>query len=88
MKKKLIALPLLAMGLLMLPSCVTTQYMVTDNPVGKKTGEARLGLFAKDKDISIEKAAKNGKITTIGTVEVKTTYYIIFPVVKTIVTGE
>ncbi len=68
-------------------SCVTTNYMVTDNPVGKKVGVAKLGLFAKDKDISLEKAAKNGGITKIGTVEIKTTIFI-FPFIKTTVTGE
>jgi hypothetical protein len=78
----------LALGLLGLSSCVTTTYMVTDNPVGNKTGVAKLSLFGKDKDISLETAAKNGKITKISTVEVKTTYVLIFPFVKTVVTGE
>ena len=71
----------------MLSSCVTSTYMVTDNPVGTKKGEAKLSLFGVDKDISLEKACKNGSITKIGTVEVRTTYFII-PFVKTTVTGE
>jgi hypothetical protein len=61
--------------------------MVTDNPVGTKKGVAKLALFGVDKDISLEKACKNGEITKIGTVEVRTTYFII-PFVKTTVTGE
>lgn len=68
-------------------SCVTTTYMVTDNPVGTKVGVAKLRFFAKDKDISLERAAAEGKITKIGTVEVRTTYFIL-PFVKTTVTGE
>lgn len=81
-------LPLLAGCVFGLSSCVTTSYMVTNNPVGTKTGVAKLALFGKDKDISLEKAAKNGKITKIGTVEQRTTFYLIIPVVKTTVTGE
>jgi hypothetical protein len=68
-------------------SCVTSTYMVTDNPVGTKQGVAKMALFGADKDISLEKACKNGEITSIGTVEVRTTYFI-FPFVKTTVTGE
>ena len=70
-----------------LTSCVSTSTMITDNPVGTKMGVARLKLFAKDADFSIEAAAKNGKITKIGTVEVRTTTFIL-PMVKTTVTGE
>ncbi len=62
--------------------------MLTNNPVGSKTGVAKLGLFSKDQDISLEKAAKNGKITKIGTVEQRTTFVFIFPLIKTTVTGE
>jgi hypothetical protein len=72
---------------LFLSSCVTSTYMVTDNPVGTKTGVAKMSLFGKDKDISLEKAAANGKITKIGTVETRTTMFII-PIVTTTVTGE
>ena len=74
-------------GLFMLPSCVQQTYMITDNPVGTKTGEAKLRMFSANKDISIEAAAKNGKITKIGTVEMRTTYFILV-FVKTVVTGE
>lgn len=69
-------------------SCVTSTYMVTDNPVGTKVGVAKLSIFGADKDISLERACKNGEITRIGTVEVRTTYIVILPIVKTIVTGE
>jgi hypothetical protein len=74
-------------GLFFLNSCVSSTYMVTDNPIGTKKGIAKLSLFGVDQDISLEKACKNGNITKIGTVEVRTTYFVI-PFVKTIVTGE
>jgi hypothetical protein len=74
-------------GSIFFTSCVTSTYMVTDNPVGTKKGVAKLALFGVDKDISLEAACKNGGITKIGTVEVRTTYFII-PFVKTVVTGE
>ncbi len=86
MKRTKLFISMLAMTALM-SSCVTTSYMVTDNAVGTKEGVARFKIFAKDKDISLEKAAANGKITKIGTVEVRTTYFIL-PFVKTTVTGE
>lgn len=78
---------MIALGLFFLTSCTTSAYLITDNPVGTKMGIARMGLFGKNKDVSIEAAAKNGKITKIGTVEMKTTFFI-FPFTKTIVTGE
>ena len=72
----------------LLSSCVTTSYMITDNPVGSKTGVAKYKMFSKDHDISLEKAAANGGITKIGTVETRITYIIIFPAIKTTVTGD
>lgn len=88
MKKLSLVLPVVALSLFGLSSCVQSTYMITDNPIGTKKGEAKLSLFGKDKDISIETAAKKGKITKISVVEMKTTYILIFPVVKTIVYGE
>jgi hypothetical protein len=70
-----------------LSSCVSQTYMVTDNPIGTKIGVARFKFFAKDSDYSIEAAAKKGKITKIGLVEVKTTFFIL-PFVTTTVFGE
>jgi hypothetical protein len=81
------ALVLCGLSSLLFSSCVTSTYMVTDNPIGTKTGVAKMSLFGIDKDISLEKAASNGKITKIGTVETRTTIFIV-PFVKTTVTGE
>ena len=76
---------LLAVGAFLLTSCSASINMVTNNPVGTKMGIAKIGLFAgRNQDMSLEAAAKNGKITKIGTVEIRQG----FLSVKTIVTGE
>lgn len=86
MKKTKLFISSIAIAALM-SSCVANSYMITDNAVGTKKGVAKLGVFGKDKDMSLEKACANGKITKIGTVEVRVTTFII-PFYKTIVTGE
>jgi hypothetical protein len=82
--KLLAAVPILALAL---SSCVSQYHMLTDNPIGNKVGVAKLGLFKKDADMSLEAAAKNGGITKIGLVQVRTTFFIL-PFSKTIVYGE
>jgi hypothetical protein len=75
-------------------SCsVSAPVLITNNTIGKKTGKAEYSVILgfirpMDADIGIAKAAKNGKITKIATVDYqvksgffKTTY-------TTIVTGE
>ena len=82
-KTKLIIFGIAIAGLM--TSCVSTSYMITDNPVGNKVGTAKANiLFGKNKDFSIEKAASSGGIKKIGTVETK----IKFIFVTTTVTGE
>lgn len=88
MKKTIKLMLLVSLTGALMTSCVTASYMVTDNPVGKKVGIARMKVFSKDKDISLEKAAQNGGITKIGTVETRVTNYGIFIGIKTTVTGE
>jgi hypothetical protein len=88
MKQKIKLLAIAPIAALALSSCVAQYHMVTDNPIGNKVGEAKLGFFQKDADMSLEKAAKNGGITKIGLVQVKTTYILIIPFTKTIVYGE
>lgn len=74
------------------PRIGAPQVMVTKNPVGSKTGKAErkviLGLAFGDTDLSIMKAAKNGKITKIATVESEVQGNIISTTYRTIVTGE
>ena len=74
---------------LLLQSCIVMDStQLTDNPIGSKKGVATMKMFSSNTDISIASAAKNGKITKIGSVEKRYTVYLIFPVYTTIVTGE
>jgi len=99
MKKYIIGA--LTVGLM--ASCsLTRPYAVTNNPLGSKKGvsttgiilggsqgeELAVGLFVTNKDFGVIEAAKKGKITKIGAVDVKTTNYIFFTKVEVIVTGE
>ena len=87
MKQNLKLLTIAGLSAILMSSCVIQTNMITDNPIGTKVGVAKLRIFAKDKDITLEKAAQNGGIKKIGLVEVRTTYFII-PFVKTTVYGE
>lgn len=86
MKKSIRPLLLAPIAALMLSSCVSVTNMMTDNPVGTKKGVAK-AKFLGSKDISLEKASRNGGITKISLVEVRITYFIL-PFVKTTVWGE
>jgi len=62
----------------MVSSCALTMPVnATSNPVGNKVGSAKatgyLGILFFNADASIQTAAKNGGITEISTVDVKTT---------------
>ena len=78
------AVALLTFGL---SSCVIYEsHTVTGNPIGTKKGVAKSKIFKKP-DVGMATAAKNGKITKIGSVDTRTTIFII-PFFKTVVTGE
>jgi|TARA_B110000902_G_C14227567_1_gene557606 hypothetical protein len=98
---KKIYIGILAIGLM--SSCsITRPYAVTNNTLGPKKGVSKtniifgrsageqlaVGLIVTNKDFGVIEAAKNGKIKTIGSVDVKTTNYIFFQKVEVIVTGE
>jgi hypothetical protein len=93
MKKVRSALALLSVAALLASCSITLPVAATSNPVGGKVGMASgtvyLGLFAFDADASIRTAAKNGGITKIATVDMKTsnTLNLIYTY-ETIVTGE
>jgi hypothetical protein len=74
-----------------LASCsVMAPVAVTDNPVGTRKGVATAKTYFGfgNVDVGIEKAAKNGKITRIATVDYKvTTTFLIYAKYETIVTG-
>jgi hypothetical protein len=77
-----------------LSSCsITMPVAVSSNPIGAKTGSATadvyLGVFCFGGDASIQKAAKNGGITRVATVDMKATSILnILNTYTTIVTGE
>jgi hypothetical protein len=78
----------------MLSSCsLTLPVNATSNPVGGKVGTATatgyLGILFFNADASIQKAAKNGGITRISTVDIKQTSILnLIVTYETIVTGE
>ncbi len=90
LKQIAVVLPIVAM----LAGCaVTLPVNATSNPVGTKVGTAKatgyLGILFFDQDASIKTAAKNGGITKISTVDVKTgTILNLIVTYETIVTGE
>ena len=70
---------------------VSVPFAVTDNSVGSKVGIARHKAFLNiciDCNASISKAAENGGITKIATVDYKVRYGIFTVTYETIVTGE
>jgi len=74
MRRKL----LIAIGITscMLTSCVVSQtYQITGNPIGTKTGVASSNVVGTG-DFGIKAAAKNGKITKIGAVEITTKMFL------------
>ena len=84
----------IAAGLLFAASScsVSAGLIVTDNDVNVKRGEASysvvLGIFRPtNADISIQKAAKAGGITKIGTVDIKVKSGFFKTTYTTVVTG-
>ena len=91
--KKIIAITLV-IALLALVGCSTTLPVnATSNPVGTKVGEST-GMYLLNfipmfgADAGIQKAAKDGNITNISTVDQKATCYFLWTNVTTVVTGE
>ena len=78
----------------MMSGCaLTLPVTATSNPVGKKVGSATatgyLSVLFFNQDASIMKAAKNGGITKISTVDIKRTSILdLIVTYETIVTGE
>jgi hypothetical protein len=93
MKQKLTTYLSIILLCSMLTSCSTSLMVpvaVTDNPVGTRRGVAMSKTFfgIGDVDVGVEKAAKNGKITRIATVDYKVTVQFGFIAkYETIVTG-
>ena len=82
-----------AIALLCTSCAITRPLAISSNPIGNKVGMASsqsfLGGLLFDGDASIQAAAKQGNITRVATVDVKTiNVFYIFIKHTTIVTGE
>jgi hypothetical protein len=94
MKKALVVLALVFAFVLV--GCMTTvkPFAATSNELGSKVGEASAKfLFGAlplsfNMDLGIQKAAQNGGITKISTVDVKAKQGFLVTTVSTVVTGE
>ncbi len=92
--RKLKAFALMLTATLFLASCsLTLPVAATSNAVGSKVGTSKatgyLGILFFDQDASIRAAAKNGGITKISTVDIKSTSLLnIIVTYETVVTGE
>lgn len=90
--KNIFKTAIIAICLLVVTSCsISGPILVTDN-VNEKSGEASftviLGIFRpKNVDISIKKAAANGDITRIATVDLRIKSKIFKTTYTTVVTG-
>lgn len=74
----------------LLTSCsVMAPVAVTDNPVGTRKGIAVAKTYFGfgNVDVGIEKAAKNGKITRVATVDYRVSTMLFITKYETIVTG-
>ena len=91
--KKLVVV-MLALAALFLVGCTTvTPLTATSNVLGSKVGESTgtylFGVLPLGNiDVGIQKAAQNGGITKISTVDVKVKVGIFTSKVSTVVTGE
>lgn len=92
MKKIIIILATTLLLAFLVSSCKSTHdYIVTPGINSVKTGEARKTVWfgiAKDVDVSIATAAKNGGITKIATVDYSTRFGFLRTIFYTKVTGE
>jgi len=93
MKKLKIVLSMFAIAALASSCSLTMPVNATSNTIGSKVGTAKatgyLGFLFFNADASIKSAAKNGGISKISTVDIKTTSLLnLIVTYETIVTGE
>lgn len=92
--KNLTFVAFIAISMFLSSCAVTVPVTATSNPVGSKVGKAKstqiLGFFFDGGDLSIQRAAKEGGIKKISTVDFKSQLKFLWLVVgyETIVTGE
>jgi hypothetical protein len=94
MKNKFkLAVAILSLSVFFTGCALTLPVNATSNSVGHKVGTSKatgyLGILFFDQDASISAAAKNGGITKIATVDIKSTSILnLIVTYETIVTGE
>lgn len=94
MKKALVVLALVFAFVLVGCMTVVEPFAVTSNELGSKVGEASVKFLfgyiplSFNMDLGIQKAAQNGGITKISTVDVKSEQGFLFTTISTVVTGE
>lgn len=91
--KHIILIMLILASLFSVSACVSIRpYAATENLIGKKVGTAEtvlfLGISGDDNNVGILKAAKNGGITRIATVDIKSTFWLFGITLCYTVTGE
>jgi len=91
--KKIVSLVLLSIILMAMVACTSvTPIAATSNPLGSKVGEASIfvlfNYLSLGGDRGIAKAAQNGGITKISTVDQKVVIGIFGTTFYTVVTGE
>lgn len=94
MKKALVVLALVFAFVLVGCMTTVTPFAVTSNELGSKVGEASAKFLfgylplSFNMDLGIQKAAQNGGITKISTVDVKAKQGFLVTTISTVVTGE
>jgi hypothetical protein len=92
MKHKLVFLTM-ALSLLLSACTLNRPVCATSNPLGSKVGvykQKSILFFSpiSNTDAAIQKAAENGGITRISTVDHNITFFLLFTEYRTIVRGE
>mgnify|MGYP006384233243 FL=1 len=94
MKKALVVLALVFAFVLVGCMTVVEPFAVTSNELGSKVGEASAKFLfgylplSFNMDLGIQKAAQNGGITKISTVDTKAKQGFLVTTISTVVTGE
>ncbi len=92
MKKTIFTIVSILLSLTIISCSTTTPYTATSNPIGSKMGKSSVTyilVFQVNNDAGIYKAAKNGGISKISTVDIKHTGFLgFYNNWDTIVTGE
>lgn len=99
---KSIQITIAALALLLSSCSVTVPFAVTNNAIGDKIGTSEttiifggagssspgIGMYVTNKKYGVVDAIKDGDLSTVATVDIKVTNFLIFTKAEIIVTGE